>query len=78
VRSIAVSLRRPQPGCLEGLRPQAGPFILRGSPREHLGMTGRTLMPLEGYDSRISNSRRPSVFSSFFTALEAITSPWLA
>ena len=30
------------------------------------------------YDSRISSSRRPSVLSSFFTALEAAISPWLA
>ncbi len=30
------------------------------------------------YPSRISSSRRPSPFSSFFTALEAITSPLLA
>ena len=30
------------------------------------------------YDSRISNSRRPSVLSSFFTALETAISPWLA
>jgi hypothetical protein len=30
------------------------------------------------YDSGISNSRRPSLFSNFFTALEAMTSPWLA
>ncbi|MGY2938273.1 hypothetical protein ACVWZV_003593 [Bradyrhizobium sp. GM5.1] len=30
------------------------------------------------YDSRISNSRRPSPFKSFFTALEATTSPSLA
>jgi hypothetical protein len=30
------------------------------------------------YDSRISSSRRPSLFSNFFTALEAATSPWLA
>ena len=29
-------------------------------------------------DSRISNSRRPSVLSIFFTALEAAISPWLA
>ena len=29
-------------------------------------------------DSRISNNRRPSPFSNFFTALEAMTSPWLA
>ena len=30
------------------------------------------------YDSRISSSRRPSVLSIFFTALEAAISPWLA
>ena len=30
------------------------------------------------YDSRISSSRRPSVLSSFFTALDAAMSPWLA
>jgi hypothetical protein len=30
------------------------------------------------YDSRISSSRRPSGFNSFFTALEATTSPSLA
>ena len=30
------------------------------------------------YDSRISSSRRPSVLSSFFTALDAAISPWLA
>jgi hypothetical protein len=30
------------------------------------------------YDSRISSSRRPSPFKSFFTALEATTSPSLA
>jgi hypothetical protein len=50
----------------------------RGSPRKQFGMTARTVMPLEAYDSRISSSRRPSLFSNFFTALEAITSPWLA
>ncbi len=43
-----------------------------------LRMTGRTVVPVEVYDSRISSSRRPSVFSSFLTALEAMTSPWLA
>jgi hypothetical protein len=30
------------------------------------------------YDNRISSSRRPSPFSSFFTALEATTSPSFA
>jgi hypothetical protein len=30
------------------------------------------------HDSRISNKRRPSFFSNFFTALDAATSPWLA
>ncbi len=30
------------------------------------------------YDNRISSSRRPSPFKSFFTALEATTSPSLA
>ena len=30
------------------------------------------------YDSRISSNRRPSVLSSFFTALDAAISPWLA
>jgi hypothetical protein len=30
------------------------------------------------HDSRISNIRRPSFLSSFFTALEAAISPWLA
>ena len=30
------------------------------------------------HDSRISNNRRPSFFSSFFTALEAAISSWLA
>jgi hypothetical protein len=29
-------------------------------------------------DSRISNNRRPSLFSNFFTALAAMTSPWWA
>jgi hypothetical protein len=33
---------------------------------------------VERYDSRMSSRRRPSVFSSFFTALEATISPWLA
>ena len=47
-------------------------------PRRLLGATGRTVVPVQAYDSRMSKSRRPSVFSSFFTALEAITSPWLA
>ena len=32
----------------------------------------------QSYDSRISSNRRPSVLSSFFTALEAAISPWLA
>jgi hypothetical protein len=40
--------------------------------------TGRTVVSLEAYDSRISSSRRPSFLSSFFTALEAAISPWLA
>jgi hypothetical protein len=30
------------------------------------------------YDNRISSSLRPSFFKSFFTALEAAISPWLA
>src|SRR2546430_7224775 len=30
------------------------------------------------YDNRISSSLRPSVLSSFFTALDAAISPWLA
>ena len=58
VHSIAVSLRRPQRGRLEGRGPRA--------------RTGRA------YDSRISSSLRPSFFNSFFTALEAAISPWLA
>ena len=32
----------------------------------------------EAYDNRISSNRRPSLFSSFFTALDATTSPSLA
>jgi hypothetical protein len=39
---------------------------------------GSSVAPVEVYDSRISSNRRPSLFCSFFTALEAITSPWLA
>jgi hypothetical protein len=34
--------------------------------------------PIDRYDSRISSSLRPSALSSFFTALEATTSPSLA
>ena len=43
--------------------------------RELLAMTVEERPP---YDSRISSSRRPSPFSSFFTALDATTSPSLA
>ncbi|MEA2885750.1 MAG: hypothetical protein QOD11_110, partial [Bradyrhizobium sp.] len=32
----------------------------------------------DGYDDRVSSSRRPSAFNNFFTALEAATSPLLA
>jgi hypothetical protein len=74
--SIAVSLRRPQRGGLEGRQWGRSSFEARCA--SALGMTGRTVVPVEAYDSRISNSRRPSVLSNFFTALEAMTSPWLA
>ena len=50
-------------------------FILRGSLREHLRMTGRIVVPLQAYDSRMSNSRRPSLFSNFFTVPEAAIVP---
>lgn len=55
----------------------------------HLGMARAGAVPIvgdmnsryasanfsPGYDSRISSSRRPSPFKSFFTALEAAISP---
>ncbi len=48
----------------------------RMSPHAHVGRTRCISRRLN--DSRISSSRRPSVLSSFFTALEAAISPWLA
>jgi hypothetical protein len=45
-----------------------------------LAMTVRMTVKMTAcdHDSRISSSRRPSLFNNFFTGLEAKTSAWLA
>ena len=50
--------------------------LLRNFVAALLAMTAETANA--PYDSRMSSSLRPSPFSSFFTALEATTSPSLA
>ena len=58
---------------LRSAEPVIGPRFARN---RWLRLSGTTIEA--GYDSRISKSRRPSLFNSFFTALEATTSPSLA
>jgi len=56
--------------------------VLDRPPEPVIGLEGetrwRTMTAHAPYDSRISRSLRPSLFNSFFTALDAATSPWLA
>jgi len=59
--------------------PEPGNFLMDNGTSELRHFGGMTAQPrIACHDSRISNSRRPSLFSSFFTAPDAATVPWLA
>ena len=83
-------LRSRRPACARGHPGSGGhhsrPIALRiqglSRAKSNLGRLATEILKpgrlTKSYDSRISSSRRPSVLSSFFTALDAAMSPWLA